>query len=130
MGEPIRTKKGKLAGRGKHDTRLGRVVQFKKSTHLSSAGKKSTKSKEVKRKKNGSKKSAYCRQSVEYMSWWKQGNVKMAMSEDRTSCWVHKDLTVTTKQIQALLTAARAPCGKDECQVRLTAWQVSSGNTG
>jgi len=44
----------------------------------------------------------------------------MAMSEDHASCWVHKDLTVTTKQIQALLTAARALGGKDECQVQLT----------
>jgi len=31
MGEPIRTRKEKLAGRGKHDARLGRVVQVKKS---------------------------------------------------------------------------------------------------
>ena len=30
MGEPIRTRKGKLAGRGKHDARLGHVVQVKK----------------------------------------------------------------------------------------------------
>ena len=30
MGEPIKTRKGKLAGRGKHDARLGRVVQIKK----------------------------------------------------------------------------------------------------
>jgi len=44
----------------------------------------------------------------------------MAVSEDHASCWVHKDLTVTTKQIHALLTAARAQGGKDECQVRLT----------
>jgi len=44
----------------------------------------------------------------------------MVMSEDHASCWVHKDLTVTTKQIQALLTAARASGGKDEYQVRLT----------
>ena len=41
------------------------------------------------------------------------------MSEDHTSCWVYKDLTVTTKQIQALLTAARASDRKGECQVRL-----------
>jgi len=46
--------------------------------------------------------------------------VKKAVSEDQASCWVHKDLTVTTKQIQALLSAARASGGKDECQVRLT----------
>jgi len=30
VGEHIRTRKGKLAGRGKHDARLGRVVQIKK----------------------------------------------------------------------------------------------------
>jgi len=36
------------------------------------------------------------------------------------SCWVHKDLNVTTKQILALFTAARASGGKEECQVRLT----------
>ena len=47
MGKPIRTRKGKLAGRGKHDARLGRVMQVKKrgrrkSAHLSSAGKKSS----------------------------------------------------------------------------------------
>ena len=41
----------------------------------------------------------------------------MAMSEDHASCWVHKDLTVTTKQIQALLTAVRASGRKDKCQV-------------
>jgi len=45
---------------------------------------------------------------------------QMTMSKDHASCWVHKDLTVTTKQSQALLTAARASGGKDECQVRLT----------
>jgi len=43
----------------------------------------------------------------------------MVMSRDHDSCWVHQDLTVTTKQIQAFLTAARASGGKDECQVRL-----------
>ena len=45
---------------------------------------------------------------------------KMAMSEDHDSCWVHKDLTVTAKKIQDLLTAARVSGGEDECQVRLT----------
>jgi len=79
-----------------------------------------TKSKEEKNKKNGSKKNAHLGQSVRYRSWWTQGNVKIAVSEDHASCWVHKDLTVTTKQIQALLKIARAMGGKDECQVRLT----------
>jgi len=88
---------------------------------LSSAGKKydETTSIEEKYKKNGSKKKAHRGQSVRYRSWWKQGNIKIAMSEDHASCWVHKDLTATTKQSQALLTAARASGGKDKCQVRL-----------
>jgi len=49
MGEPVRTRKSKLAGRGKHDTRLGRVTSGasqkkvqRKSARLSSAGKKSS----------------------------------------------------------------------------------------
>jgi len=79
-----------------------------------------TKSKEDKNKKNGSKKKARRRQSVRYRSWLKQGNIKMAVSEEHASCWAHKDLSVTKKQIQALPTAARASGGKDECQVRLT----------
>jgi len=45
------------------------------------------------------------------------GNIKMATSEDHASCLLHKDLIVTTKQIQALLTAARASGEKEECQV-------------
>ena len=53
----------------------------------------------------------------------------MAVKKDHASCWVHKDLTVTTKQIRTLLTAARASGGKDECHVRLTGL-VSSGSTG
>jgi len=78
-----------------------------------------TKSKEEKNKENGSKTKAHRGQNVQYRSWWKQGSIKMARSEDHASCWVHKDLTVTARQIQALLTAARASGGKDECQVRL-----------
>jgi len=41
-----------------------------------------TKSKEEKNKKNNSKKKAHHGQSVRYRSWWKQGNIKTAMSED------------------------------------------------
>ena len=55
-----------------------------------------TKSKEQKNKKNGSKKKAHIGQSVRYNSWWKQGKIKMAVSEDHASCWAHKDLTVTS----------------------------------
>jgi len=50
----------------------------------------------------------------------------MAVSEDHASCWIHKDLTVTTKQIQALLTAARASGGMDECHVRLTGYWMGT----
>jgi len=122
MGEPVRTRKETLAGRGEHDARLGCVVQIKKMGGGNLCGKQiflnydQTKSKEEKEKKNGSKKNAHRGQSVRYRSSWKQGNIKMAVSEDHTSCWVHKDLTVTTKQIQA----ARASGRKDKCQVRLT----------
>jgi len=69
MGEPIRTGKGKLAGRGEQDSRLVRVVQVKKrggGNPLISAQRKEivsnydeTKSKEEENKKNGSKKKAY-----------------------------------------------------------------------
>ena len=78
MGEPIRTRKGKLAGRGDHDERLGRVVQVKRkggrNPLFELSGKEifsnydETKSKEEKSKKNGSKKKAHCRQSVRYRS--------------------------------------------------------------
>ena len=63
---------------------------------------------EEKNKKNGSKKKAHRGQSVQYRSWWEQGNIKMAVSEDHASCWVHKDPTFTTTQMLALLTASRA----------------------
>ena len=104
MGEPIRTRQGKLAGRGKHNTRLDRVVQVKKGAEeirsFELSGKEifsnydDTKSKEDKNQKNGSKKKAHSGQNVRYTSWWKQGNIKMAVSEDHALCWVHKDLTV------------------------------------
>jgi len=43
------------------------------------------KSKEEKNKKNRSKKKAHRGQSVRYRSWWKQGNIKMAVSKDHAS---------------------------------------------
>jgi len=45
-----------------------------------------TKSEEEKNKKNGSQKKAHRGQSVRYRSWWKQGNITMAVSEDHASC--------------------------------------------
>jgi hypothetical protein len=74
MGEPIRTRKGKLAGRGKHDAQLGRAVQIvKRSGEIRSfelSGKEifsnydETEWKEAKRKKNRSKMNAHRGQSV------------------------------------------------------------------
>jgi len=75
-----------------------------------------TRSKEEMNKKNGSKQNAHREQSIRYRSWWKQGNIKMAVSEDHGT--LHAGFTkislsrVTTKQIRALLTAARASGGK------------------
>jgi len=60
-----------------------------------------TKSKEVKTKKNEGKKKAHRGQSARYRSWWKQGTISMAVSEDHVSCWVHKNLTDTTKKNRA-----------------------------
>jgi len=76
MGEPIRTRKGKLAGRVEHDARLGRVVKSKKGAEefrsFELSGKEiffnydDSKSKEEKNKKNRSKKQANRGQSVRY----------------------------------------------------------------
>jgi len=49
-----------------------------------------TKSKEEENIKNGSQKNAHRGQSGRYKSWWKQGNIKMGVSEDHVSFWVHK----------------------------------------
>jgi len=74
-----------LAGRGKHDTRLGRVVQVKNGPveicSLELSGKEiffnyvETTSKGEKSKKNGSQKNTHRGQSVRYRSWWKQANI-------------------------------------------------------
>ena len=58
-----------------------------------------TKSKEENDKKNGNKKMHIAGRAYDtgHGARWKQGNIKMAVSEDHASCWVHKDLTVTTK---------------------------------
>ena len=108
-----------MDGRVEHDARLGRVVQVKKRSgeirSFELSGKEIFSNfDEIEKKKNGSKKKAHRGQSVRCRSWCKQGNIKMAVSEDHASCSIPKDLT------QALLTAARASGGKDECQVRLT----------
>ena len=112
------------------NTQMGRwskkKIRRSNSAHLSSAGKKSSltmmkqKSKEEKNQNNGSQKIEYRGQIIWYRSWWRQGILKNDSKRGYASCWVHKDLTATTKKIRFLLTAARASGGKDNCHVRLT----------
>jgi len=64
-------------------------------------------------------------QSVRWKVWWRQGNIKCAVSEEYAPCWAHQDCHVADEQKAALKKAARvaskkaARGGKDECQVRL-----------
>ena len=90
---------------------------------MSSAGKKSSLTiVKIYRKRKRTKRTAVKRRHIACRAYdTGRGGIKAtSVSEDHASCWVHKDLTVTTKQIQALLTAARVSGRKDECQVRLT----------
>jgi len=52
-------------------------------------------------------------------AWWRQGNIKCAVSEEYASCWVHQDCHVADEQKAALKKAVGVSGGKDECQVRL-----------
>ena len=79
-----------------------------------------TKSKEQKNKER--KKKAHRGQSVRYRSWWKQGNIKMAVSEDHASCWVYKDLTGTTIHNQ--------PVTHDFASTDGHWWRETTGLTG
>ena len=58
-------------------------------------------------------------QSVRWKAWWRQGNIKCAVSEESASCWVHQDCQVADEQKAALKKAAGVSGGKDECRVRL-----------
>jgi len=51
--------------------------------------------------------------------WWRQGNIKSAVSKEYTSCWVHQDCHAADEQKAALNKAAGVSGGKDECQVQL-----------
>jgi len=56
---------------------------------------------------------------VRWKAWWRQGNIKCAVSEEYASRWVHQDCHVADEQKAALKKAAGVSGGKDECQVRL-----------
>jgi len=45
-------------------------------------------------------------QSVRWKVWWRQGNIKCAVSEEYASCWVHQDCHVADEQNAALKKAA------------------------
>jgi len=46
------------------------------------------------------------RQSVRWKAWWRQGNIKCAVSEEYASCRVHQDCHVVAEQKAALKKAA------------------------
>jgi len=57
--------------------------------------------------------------TVRWKAWWRQSNIKCAVSEEYASCWVHQDCHVVDEQKAALKKAAGVSGEKDECQVRL-----------
>jgi len=57
-------------------------------------------------------------QSVSWKAWWRQGNIKCAVSEGYASRWVHQDCRVADEQKRALK-AAGVSGRKDECQLQL-----------
>jgi len=126
----VRTRRGKLAGRGKHDARLGRMVQVKK--------------------RGGGNPLIWAQRERNLLQlWWNEierGEEPKERKQKEGTLWADNTIQVMVearqhqngnewgshfmlgsqrshyhgKKIQALLTAARASGGKDECQVRLT----------
>ena len=52
------------------------------------------------------------RQSVRWKAWWRQVNIKCAVSEEYASCWVHQDCHVADEQKAALKKADGVSGGK------------------
>jgi len=75
-----------------------------------------TKSKEENNKKNGSKKKAHRGQSVRYRSWWKQGNMKKAVSEDHAS-WGSQRSPCHNKKRSGLVDSSEGVGWKGRSQV-------------
>ena len=44
--------------------------------------------------------------SVRWKAWWRQGNIKCAVSEEHSPCWVHQDCHVADEQKVAVKKAA------------------------
>jgi len=55
--------------------------------------------------------------SVRQKVWWRQSNIKCAVSEEYDLCWVHQDIHVTDEGKAAFEKAAGVSGRKDECQV-------------
>ena len=57
---------------------------------------------------------------MRWKAWWRQANIKCAVSKTYASCWVpcDQDCHVADKQKAALKKATGVSGGKDECQVR------------
>jgi len=58
-------------------------------------------------------------QSLRWKEWWRQGNIKCAVSEEYASRWVHQYCHVGDEQKAALKKAAGVSAKKYECHVRL-----------
>jgi len=58
--------------------------------------------KKLKVREEQGKKEKKVGQSVRYRSLWKQGNIKMAASENHATCSVHKDLFYTANNVETL----------------------------
>jgi len=58
-------------------------------------------------------------QSVRWKAWWRQSNIKCAVSEEYASCWVHQDCHVADEEKAALKKVAVLSGRNDECQERL-----------
>ena len=56
---------------------------------------------------------------MRWKAWWRQGNIKCAVSEVYALCCVHQDYHVADEQKAMLKKAAGVSGGKDECQMRL-----------
>ena len=47
-------------------------------------------------------------QSVHWKAWWRQGNIKCAVSEEYASCWVHQDCHGADERKAALKKSGRS----------------------
>jgi len=56
---------------------------------------------------------------VRWKAWWRQSNIKCAVSEEYASCCIHQDCHVADEQKAALKKAAGVSGEIEKCQVRL-----------